>query len=222
MNDGRLDVLKTLGDNTRYAVYLEVVRAPSPRATADVASALGLHANTVRPHLERMREVGLLELHVTSTGGVGRPQHRYGIAADAPTFGLEPPAAPMLAGMLVRLATNAGVAHEDAVDIGREQGRVDAGRYHPSMEPARALHDELSRLGFDPEMVADTDHRFTVAFAHCPFREHAEAHPEVVCGLHRGMVEGFVGCRAGLTVQDFRTVADRNPCQVDLAPLVPA
>ena len=29
-----LDVLKALGDNTRYAIYLELVRAPSPLATA--------------------------------------------------------------------------------------------------------------------------------------------------------------------------------------------
>ena len=56
---GRLDVLKALGDNTRYAIYLELARSAAPRSTAEVAETLGLHANTVRPHLERMREVGL-------------------------------------------------------------------------------------------------------------------------------------------------------------------
>ena len=68
----RLDVLKALGDNTRYAIYLELARAPSPRSTAQVAQILELHSNTVRPHLERMREVGLLEVEVASGGGVGR------------------------------------------------------------------------------------------------------------------------------------------------------
>ena len=70
----RLEVLKVLGDNTRYAIYLELARSPHPLATADVARTLGLHANTVRPHLERMRDVGLLELRVDSRRGVGRPQ----------------------------------------------------------------------------------------------------------------------------------------------------
>ncbi len=71
---GRLAVLKALGDNTRYAIYLELARAPRPLATADIAGALDLHPNTVRPHLERMRDVGLLQVQSESRGGVGRPQ----------------------------------------------------------------------------------------------------------------------------------------------------
>ena len=58
----RLDVLKALGDNTRYAIYLELARSPLPLATAEIADTLDLHPNTVRPHLERMRDVGLLEV----------------------------------------------------------------------------------------------------------------------------------------------------------------
>jgi predicted ArsR family transcriptional regulator len=84
----RLEVLKALGDNTRYAIYLELVRSPRPLSTSDIAETLGLHPNTVRPHLERMRELGLLDLKVESRGGVGRPQHRYLLAADAPSLGL--------------------------------------------------------------------------------------------------------------------------------------
>ena len=33
----RLDILKALGDNTRYAIYLELARSPLPLATADIA-----------------------------------------------------------------------------------------------------------------------------------------------------------------------------------------
>ena len=73
----RLDLLKTLGDNTRYAIYLELARSPRPLATSDVAESLGLHANTVRPHLERMRDVGLLETRPDTRGAVGRPQKLY-------------------------------------------------------------------------------------------------------------------------------------------------
>ena len=70
----RLDLLKALGDNTRYAIYLELARSPRPLATADVAETLGLHPNTVRPHLERMRDVGLLDVTTETGGGVGRPR----------------------------------------------------------------------------------------------------------------------------------------------------
>ena len=83
----RLAVLKALGDNTRYAIYLELARSSQPLATAEIAETLDLHPNTVRPHLERMREVGLLDVETDARGNVGRPQHRYSLAADAPTFG---------------------------------------------------------------------------------------------------------------------------------------
>ena len=88
---GRLDVLKALGDNTRYAIYLELARASAPRSTAEVAETLGLHANTVRPHLERMREVGLLAVHSDNRGSVGRPQNRYALAPTRRRSASSPP-----------------------------------------------------------------------------------------------------------------------------------
>ncbi len=118
----RLELLKALGDNTRYAIYLELARASAPLATAQIAEHLDLHPNTVRPHLERMREVGLLEVVTDARGAVGRPQHRYSLAPDAPALGFEPPAFPVLARMLLRLAATAGLPAGDAIDAGREQG----------------------------------------------------------------------------------------------------
>src|SRR5919202_3385845 len=120
----RLAVLKALGDNTRYAIYLELARSQSPRSTSDIAETLGLHPNTVRPHLERMRDVGLLDVEVDNRGSVGRPQHRYALAADAPSLGLEPPAFPLLAGLLAGVAAQAGVASGDAAAGAVERGRA--------------------------------------------------------------------------------------------------
>lgn len=210
----RLDLLKTLGDNTRYAIYLEIARAASPRATADIAESLDLHVNTVRPHLERMRDVGLLEVFTSSKGGVGRPQHRYALAADAPSLGLEPPLFPTLARMLLRMAADVGADAGDAVESGFLQGVDDAGS-HLGQPCDQALVRQLDILGFDPEVV-DTDDGLTIGFANCPFADLAEANPALVCGLHQGMVEGFVAVSEELAVTEFRTLVDRNSCQVDL------
>jgi len=210
----RLDLLKALGDNTRYAIYLELARSTRPLATADVAESLGLHVNTVRPHLERMREVGLLDVQSDNRGAVGRPQHRYSLAADAPSLGLEPPTFALLARMLLRAAALAGAESDEAVDAGREQGRSDGAR-EAGRPCLNALVRELDRLGFDPAVV-DEGHSATVAFAHCPFRELAEANPELVCGLHRGLVEGFVEIVGGAEVVAFHTLVDRDPCHVEL------
>jgi predicted ArsR family transcriptional regulator len=212
----RLDLLKTLGDNTRYAIYLELARSSRPLATAEIAETLGLHVNTVRPHLERMREVGLLEVHADSRGTVGRPQHRWSLAADAPSLGLEPPAFPLLARMLVRAAARVGATPADAVEAGREQGAAAAPARTGGAGAVPALVAELDRLGFDPA-VAEDGNATTVAFAHCPFRELAEAAPELVCNLHRGLVEGFVDATGGGTVVAFHTLVDRDPCSVAIA-----
>ena len=216
----RLAVLKALGDNTRYAIYLELARSSRPLATAEIAETLDLHPNTVRPHLERMREVGLLDVETDARGHVGRPQHRNSLAADAPTLGLEPATFPVLSRMLVRLAATAGLGAGEAVEAGREQGGLDALN---AGVPARAdgrvcLHALVARLdalGFDPA-VADDDDQATVAFTRCPFRELAERHPDVVCGLHRGLVEGFVDAVGGASVDAFHPLTDRAPCQVEL------
>jgi predicted ArsR family transcriptional regulator len=211
----RLELLKALGDNTRYAIYLELARAPAPLATAQIADTLGLHPNTVRPHLDRMREVGLLDVISDAQGAVGRPQHRYSLAADAPALGFEPPAFPVLARMLLRLAASAAVPAGEAVEAGREQGAA-AAATRTASTCAEALTQELAALGFDPASVVDDDNA-TIAFTRCPFRELAEANPELVCSLHRGLVEGFADARGDGTVVAFHGLADRTPCQVEIA-----
>jgi predicted ArsR family transcriptional regulator len=213
---GRLDVLKALGDNTRYAIYLELARSAVPLGTAQIAETLGLHPNTVRPHLERMREVGLLEVHVDGRGTVGRPQHRYSLAPDAPALGLEPPSFPVLARMLLRAASRSGVDAEAAAEAGREEGEADAVQLAGGRPCVDALVDELDRLGFDPAVVPDEESQaVTIGFMHCPFRDLAVANPDLVCSLHRGLVEGFVGDLGG-EVAEFRSLIARDPCQVDV------
>jgi len=217
-------VFKALGDNTRYAIYLELARSPVALSTGDIAEALELHPNTVRPHLERMRDAGLLEVEVDNRGTVGRPQHLYSLASDSPSLGLEPPVYPVLSGMLARVAAALGPSPEEVAETGRIQGRAaaarraaGAGKAHRDRAAAcvAAVMAELADMGFDPASAGDGTVT-TVAFTRCPFRELAEAYPELVCHLHRGIVEGMAAELGGVDVERFGTLADRDPCQVDL------
>jgi len=214
-----LDVLKALGDNTRYAIYLELARSAVPRTTADVAEVLGLHGNTVRPHLERMRDVGLLTVETDARGGVGRPQHRYALAEDAPALGLEPSSWPTLARVLVAAAAAGGLTGDELRAAGVEEGRHQANRAHRTVSDTSgavgAVVEAQARLGFDPASVTDRAGT-TVAFAHCPFRELAEQQPELVCGLHCGLVEGTLEATGHARVARFHPLVDRTPCQVEL------
>ena len=216
----RLAILKALGDNTRYAIYLELARAPALLSTQQIAEALDLHVNTVRPHLERMRDVGLLDVRSEARGGVGRPQHLYGLASDAPSLGLEPSPFPTIARMLLHLAGAAGIDAEDVLAAGRHQGELDSRPWPDGSPPVEALLTELDAMGFDPELaIEDTDESggvASIAFAHCPFAELAEANPAVVCALHRGMVEGFLDGIGGPCPLAFHSLVDRDPCRVDI------
>ena len=215
----QLDLLKALGDNTRYAIYLELARSPRPLTTADIAESLELHPNTVRPHLERMRDIGLLDVAVGGRGDVGRPQHRYSVAADAPSLGLEPPTMPMLARMLLHMAQRLDGSTDDAVEVGRHEGIARADRYRRSPSTLEALVSDLDRLGFDPIVSDDPrdDEVAVVAYANCPFSPLAVEHPELVCGLHRGLVAGFVEAMADTEVREFCSITSRTPCRVTLS-----
>ena len=206
-----MPVFKALGDNTRYAIYLELARSSVPLSTAEIADALDLHPNTVRPHLERMLEVGLLEVDTDLQGLVGRPQHRYSVAADAPSLGLEPSSFRLLAELVAGVAARAGLPPDEVAAVGRAHGSS----LGVPGDCVTVLEAQLVELGFDPATATDGS-AVTVAFTRCPFRELAEAHPDIVCHLHRGIVEGIISVAGGGSVTRFGTLADRNPCEVEL------
>ena len=215
----QLDLLKALGDNTRYAIYLELARSVRPLATADISESLGLHPNTVRPHLERMREAGLLDVEVGGRGDVGRPQHRYSVAKNAPSLGFEPPTMPVLARMVLAMAARLQASADDAEVVGRAEGVARATPYAQAPSTLEALVADLDRLGYDPLVTDSPDDpdAAVVAFAHCPFADLAEQHPELVCGLHRGLVAGFVAEMGDAEVSEFCTLTSRTPCRVTVA-----
>jgi predicted ArsR family transcriptional regulator len=232
-----LEVLKALGDETRYAMYRELASSTTPLSAQELADALGLHANTVRLHLERLRDAGLVEAEAIHRGTVGRPQHHYFLAPGAPGLGFDPPAHALLAGLLAAMAERLGANPDDAADTGFVWG-TEAGKRTRSRSCVSALVGELERLGFEP--VADTPGSgipgseilgsgtpggpnpasgapVRIDFLHCPFRELAEAYPELVCNLHRGLCEGVVDEVGGGSIAAFSTLYDAEPCHVSVA-----
>ena len=212
-----LAVYKALGDDTRFAIYRELAVSPSACSATDLAERLGLHPNTVRPHLDRMREAGLVEVEAVHRGTVGRPQLRYSLAPGAPGLGLDPPAHTLLAGLLAALAEQQGVEGDEAAGLGRRWGEEAVARRRGARSCIAALMGELDRLGFDPvdsHLDGGDGRRVRVDFLHCPFRELAEAYPDLVCNLHRGIVEGVVAAAGPGMVERFNTLGDRDPCNV--------
>lgn len=214
--DGAIDVLKAVGDETRYAIYRLIQDASSPVSAQFVAESLGLHANTVRPHLERLRAVGLLDMEINSGGRVGRPQHMYRLGDRIPPLDVTSRAYRRLAEMLVEMLAATEDPSPRAVDAGRSWGRrlrlaaVRDGR--PAPGPLDAIVADLRDLGF--ELVSGSHE---VIFEGCPFTDLAQAYPEVVCSLHLGICEGSVAEHGTGSISAFEGLGADGPCAVKVA-----
>ncbi len=226
-------LLKALADDSRHAILTELGRSDRPLSTVELAGRLDLHPNTVRLHLERLRDVGLVSASAEAHGSVGRPQHLWSRAPGAPPLGLEPDGSRVLAQLLADALASVGPRPEALLAAGRRSGASRAGaarsssrRHRGSGGPADRCVDavvaELAELGFDPVAEPGEGSARGVTFTGCPFRELAAAYPDLVCTLHRGVTEGILTTVAeqtpGVTasVASFSTLVDADPCRAEL------
>src|ERR671931_2905062 len=77
------EVHKALADDTRYRLYRYIGLAARPVSVREMSRRLSLHPNTLRPHLRRLEEAGLVAREVRRGATVGRPQTLY-TAVEAP------------------------------------------------------------------------------------------------------------------------------------------
>ena len=123
---------------------------------------------------------------------------------------------PILARMVLAMASRLGATpHRRRRRRARSKGDPGPRVYDDAPSALEALVADLERLGFDPVVSeGDDDATAVVAFANCPFADLARAHPDLVCGLHRGLVAGFVAEMGDAEVREFCSLAHRTPCQV--------
>jgi DNA-binding transcriptional ArsR family regulator len=161
----RLSLLKVLADPSRQAIYDEIARSGESLSTSEIAERLRLHPNTVRLHLDKMREADLLQVSPDRHGAVGRPQHRWSVNRQVPSLGVEPAGFRLLAHLLAEVAAQplADPGRVSAVgqrrgwerSTGRPARRLGSSPPELRSECLRALMLELTELGFDPALDFD-------------------------------------------------------------------
>lgn len=176
---------------SRREQVLGLLRASDqPMSAAEVAESTGLHLNTARFHLDCLVEDRLAQRTSEPREVPGRPRILYTAEGPAPgprSYGL---LAEMLTGLIASLK-DAGPA---AVDAGKAWGRHLVERKAPServdaAEAVDRLNRVLDAVGFEPE-ARKSKQGSEVRLHHCPFREVAEKHTEVICALHLGLMQG--------------------------------
>ncbi len=172
------------------ARVLELLQETDAAVSVDqVAAELGLHPNTARKHLDGLVTMGAAAGESTPGGGRGRPARLYVAAGHAePDSRVRDYAAlaTVLAGYLSRTSVD---PRQEALAAGEAWGRaVTAGEERGSPAHAREVTLRLlSDLGFAPHRAEKAG---VVRLVRCPLLDAAREHPEVVCGVHLGMVRG--------------------------------
>ena len=206
---------RVFADPSRIAVLETVRGAEHPLDARKIAAAVGLHPNTVRNHLALLIERGFVTSRTEERDRPGRPRMLYSAREGA--------------GMRdYRLLAETLVAHvagtdEDrattAIAAGRAQGvRIAGAQERPATvtEALERVTEVLGEANFRPRVSTD---RSRIDLRHCPFRELAEASPEIVCGVHLGVIRGILhGLRAPVDAARLRPFIEPGRCTAELRP----
>ncbi len=204
---------------TPAAIVAMLREQPEPLTQAAVVRATGLHANTVREHLDNLVHRGLVSRTRAEPEGRGRPAWLYALTAVEPETSEYAGLAAALAAAIARTST---APREDATVAGEEWGHELArnrGATPTNPEDARDRVVELiDDLGFEPRR--DAADPATLRLTRCPLLEAAHRHPEVVCGVHLGIVRGALEeYGADPTGIDLVPFSEPGACRLVMPPL---
>ncbi|MFE3458005.1 helix-turn-helix transcriptional regulator [Nocardiopsis aegyptia] len=213
-----------LAEPTRWHLYARVADAEGALSREEVAKRSGVPVHTVKFHLDKLVEAGLLEVEFHKltgrTGpGSGRPSKHYRRSRQEVSVELPPRHYDLLSELFADAiveSTRSGepvaqVARRAAFDAGRARGQKSMSPEDPPR--ARLLH-ALEEGGYEPQ-VTDT----AIMLRNCPFHRMAQRHTAFVCGINLDFVDGILqgsrceGARARLDPSGERccvTIADAD------------
>lgn len=209
-----IEVHKALADDTRYRLYRYLRLSGRPVSVRELSTRLSLHPNTLRPHLRRLEDAGLVASETRRGAGAGRPQAMH-TAVDRE--GREGRGYRLFAGILAG-STTGQRQHERAVELARDWGAYLVGRSVPEPGTRRppgpnlaVLQEALAEAGFDPRFRRRSPKTVEISLRGCPFRDLRDEHRELVCGVHRGLLEGMLGAlRPSMALAAFEPLQERT------------
>lgn len=210
-----------LGES-RARVLEALQTAGVPLGVAELAGKVGLHPNTARFHLDGLVEQGFAERETEERDTPGRPRALYAARRGSAPAGQR--SYRLLAQILTSYLASAGRQPGKAARrAGEEWGRFLAERPAPfrrvdARAATRQLVQTLDDIGFAPEPTT-TGRRRRILLHHCPFREAAEQHREVVCNVHLGLMRGLLDeLDAPVEAEGLEPFVEPDLCIARLAP----
>lgn len=183
-DDGAQDRAAVPTSSTRDRILAVVRMSARPATAAEVAAEVGVHRTVARLHLRHLAAERLVHEVTLPPTGRGRPRLGYRALDEQP-----------YRTVASWLAT--AVSPDEAVAVGRSVG---ASYARSADDAVTQIADEASLRGFDPIVEVVDDHRVDVVLRACPFASLARQSPDVICGLHRGIMEGIAANAVGAAV----------------------
>ena len=200
----RVAGIGALAEPARRELYAYVVAQPEPVSREQAAEGVGLPLHSVKFHLDRLVDEGLLEVEFRRLSGrrgpgAGRPSKLYRRSSEPISVSLPERRYDLVGSILaagVERATRDRGPVTDAVRAAAAEQGLAAGRSAEATgsETERTV-TVLAEQGYEPRLRDDD-----VLLANCPFDALAREHTELVCGLNEAYVGGVLtglGC-AGL------------------------
>lgn len=173
------------------------------RTIAELCDATGLHANTVREHLQRLIDGGHVVTLQERREKRGRPRVLYSAATG------EADASSPVARERVRDAARRGDLMRRIIPGTAGDLRGDA------VHQLDAIVDDLIDAGFDPLI---DEQELTIDLSPCPHAESQSAHRERLCSVHLGLMQSVLAEAKGpLRVDGMASSCDPTQCIVHLA-----
>ena len=191
-----IEVHKALADDTRYRLHRYLRLAGRPVSVRDLSARLSLHPNTLRPHLRRLEDAGLVASETQrGAASVGRPQTMYTAVDREEREGRD---YRLLADILSAVLTNTR-QRDRAEALARDWGAYLVGRSVPKPGARRpagpnlaVLQEALADAGFQPRFRRRGTDAVDIALRDCPFRDLLDEHRDLVCAVHRGLLDGML------------------------------
>jgi predicted ArsR family transcriptional regulator len=201
VREDRLAALAALAEPLRRRFYLLVASSPHSVSRDAAAEALGVSRSVAAFHLDKLAEVGVLDVEYRRPPGkggpgAGRPTKFYRRAERELDFSVPERRYDLAAAILAQAVSDArtrAIAVDDALRVAaRDLGRVMGAGLEDV--PAAPSDDELERVltiltayGYEPERRGTV-----VTLRNCPFHALAEEHRELVCGMNLDMLGGLL------------------------------
>lgn len=194
----------------RRRVLAALLARPEGATIGELSAELGGHPNSIRLHLEGLAEptpgspdgAPLVEAAPDRPTGRGRPAIRYRATEAARALPADDPVVSDYRGLVSAFAEHVAAGDDDPSDTSRsigagwgrrlieDEGPTTGPRDEPTDTESsrRAVVNLLGRLGFSPTPHPELPS--TVRLTTCPLLDVARTHPQVVCQVHQGLVEG--------------------------------